>query len=185
MSQSCITLVTPSRDRCQLNRSQLHTEVEASGAARFKKSEEGRCMSCKMLVIPLSQPSDGCFYLFSTDECEQMFLRDSPLTSRDVDVSCRTFSACISCFTWRRRDVTDPVETTTGGVRSVRLMPQHGPDTLRGTSSFIQCVCFMHPGGSLLSGRRSVTAKLQKIHSRRTQNPPPLHLLSPNPAVIG
>lgn len=81
MSRSCITLATPSQDRCQLNRSQLHMEVEASGAARFKKSEEGRCMSCKMLVIPLSRPSDGCFYLFSTDECEQMFLRDSPHAS--------------------------------------------------------------------------------------------------------
>lgn len=83
-------------------------------------------MSYKMLIIPLSQRSGGWFYLFSTDECEQMFLRDSPLTSRDVDVSCRTFSACFSSFDVVRKSCyrPDAADTTTGGVRWLRLMPR-------------------------------------------------------------
>lgn len=53
------------------------------------------------VIISLSQIpskwSEGCIYLFSADECEQVFLRDSAPTSQDID-RCFTFSACIFCF---------------------------------------------------------------------------------------
>lgn len=39
------------------------------------------------------------------DECEQMFVNDSQLTSRDRGGCRQTFSACISVLMWQRRAV--------------------------------------------------------------------------------